>query len=332
MVSLPNPPRIWLAVRKVARLTILNRASYLALALVPIISAALPFIKNQVEATSTPFTDASEALSQEIHLVSQSIRDLPEGTEPCENLKFLESTLTRLGQRVSEFQKTAPYPAEIYLPWTLGSAFLAALLFVLGQLLFELGAPRQVKVCSRSEYVDRATQRYSDSSSPEVSKLADERLYHQLGLPYCASYRKRIESTVSGLLTLSAEECKTALPKYSEVELFELLDYADFSTSQTPAIANTFKPLKNSLQDEIQERFPEKDDLAQKKRLGAKIQRSSTLFYDSLSTKRMPLGFLALVLYSLAGYLILCIAIVQVLSVLSATGLNPVELMLPPIS
>lgn len=320
-MPLPSLP-VWLTVRNFASLSILNRTSLAVLASVPLISAILSLVK-------THLTSPSRKILHTLERINLDLENLPERINSCKTIEILEIRAEEIHQVIMNASEEQGVLQNIQLPWTLGSAFVAALFVVTAQLIYQIAAPQKVKLHSRDDYSNEIINQYQKAESPEKIQLAAERLFNS-ERPLFSTYRAKLEKKVSHFLP-SSEQTLAGIQRLSDGELFELLDYLEFAAGQSPAVAEAFETLTDQLKTEYQSRFSDRPDTAKKRRILATIERSSRLSYDSVAASRPVWGLIALFFYMAAAYLTLSISVVQVLSVISATGLNFIELFVPPL-
>ena len=171
----------WSLIRSVGELAVLTRASYLLLAIVPLLSAVWPAVRTAVsgvnqyaESSARELRDSAKELRTQIELLEGRVRDLEANTPGVlildsrskEEIKRiavaligkLDAANARLEPLASLKFRNLPGPD---LPQTLTLGFFAALCIALGHFVYEARAHEIVRNFSQKDFLLNEQEKFS---------------------------------------------------------------------------------------------------------------------------------------------------------------------------
>jgi hypothetical protein len=188
----------WRLVRGIAELRILTKASYLMLLIVPLLAAMWPTVRvtvnqyNKMAMSSNRIALKAKAdLDSCTRHIDDKIRQLK--ADANSSPEFAKEILERARLRNAEiatmindhkdeyFQKTLDQPK---FPKILAMAFFAALFIGLGHLLYEIGAPEQLKNRNFEEFISYRKEDYDSRPSNISMDRAKDYLTSSRGMQY----------------------------------------------------------------------------------------------------------------------------------------------------
>ena len=174
---------VWRLVRAFGALTILTRASYAMLVIVPLMAGAWPAIQTVINASEQKLVNISDRLTksaehlyesaQQLDAIRRSAdpsvakqneeRDVGEWVRRSSKLASEAEQLTEKIRQVHDSQST-------YMPAAWGLAFFAALAVALGQVVYQTSAPEIVRHYTLEEYQEfRSIPKGREPTSDEVN-------------------------------------------------------------------------------------------------------------------------------------------------------------------
>lgn len=167
----------WQLVRGIGEVQLLTRASYIMLALVPVLAGIWPSVRlvidkhnETLKKTTSELQEISQRLSSEaealknLHLPDNLDRNSASHTidEFVYQVSKLASTVNTKVSQLERFGTLSPW---LPVSWTL--AFFAALGVTFGHLVYQTQAPEVVRKNSRDEYVSRKRQSFREQPREE---------------------------------------------------------------------------------------------------------------------------------------------------------------------
>jgi uncharacterized protein YjbI with pentapeptide repeats len=166
----------WPIARHFGNLTLLTRASYLLLVIVPILAGLWPIIARTVS-TYDAAVDKAAAITVEVEQLNQTITNrLAQRSVVLDSNLF--ETVNRLDTRVTELREMLHH-AKIgppRFPRTFAALFFAALFAAFGHLLYQLWADSLVKETTERKHVETAVGEFNPADADSRIKL-DKALY-----------------------------------------------------------------------------------------------------------------------------------------------------------
>ncbi|QDV68015.1 hypothetical protein Poly24_17210 [Rosistilla carotiformis] len=185
----------WRMVRALGELQILTRASFALLVIVPVLAGTWPAVRLVVNHHNRAVRDATTLLERSetefIETLDRMKAEIPENdpsADPADSkrkklIESLESSSATFFAHVNSYvadysERTLKTPL---LPWTLASAFFAALFVVMGHMLYQLAAPEQLRKLTWDEYVLSKKEDYAKHPSSDTLTTARTVLRSRLG-------------------------------------------------------------------------------------------------------------------------------------------------------
>lgn len=185
----------WRLVRGLGELQILTRASFALLVIVPVLAGTWPAVRiavnhhNRAVRDATTLLERSEAeFSETFDRMKAELAENDTSADPADSKKIkliesLESSSATFFDHVNSYvddysERTLETPR---LPWTLASAFFAALFVVMGHMLYQLAAPEQLRKLTWDEYVLSKKEDYAKHPSSDTLTTARTVLRSRLG-------------------------------------------------------------------------------------------------------------------------------------------------------
>jgi uncharacterized protein YjbI with pentapeptide repeats len=167
----------WPLARHFGNLTLLTRASYLMLVLVPILASLWPLVRSIVSKYDDVVSRAAISVVASKKHLDHTLADLPPSA-PDALVSQLTKAANDLNARIASLQKVlgeASIPSPLF-PRTLVALFFAALFSAFGHLIYQLRADPLVKETGRRQYVARAVSEF-DSASADAPIRLDRALH-----------------------------------------------------------------------------------------------------------------------------------------------------------
>lgn len=167
----------WPVARGLGNLTLLTRASYLLLVLVPILAGVWPSLASAILYYDRAIAESIASLKDSQDKLDSLVRlhqeNLPPAAaiEVARSIDSLRSNIEGLKERLGGASIQVPV-----LPRTFAALFFAALFTALGHFLYQMGADPLVKEATRLEYVDRAKSEF-DENGPDAPLRLDRARY-----------------------------------------------------------------------------------------------------------------------------------------------------------
>ena len=237
----------WRFVRGLGELQILTKASYIALILVPMLTATWPAVRivvNQHNKAVHEATVAMKTLTEKFE--SAIIKAAPEESQNRSNNtkeKVFEDTLKRdMQTKAHEFLSIVNNYANDYaqralesprFPWTLAAAFFAALSVVIGHLFYQIFAPDQVKSMTWDEFIMLKKDDYSKHPSESTLLNAKSFLQSKIGKRVESSERHEFDNMTRNLIN-SREDIEAEIMSMSSKQQKSLLSWIESGNSSAP--------------------------------------------------------------------------------------------------
>lgn len=173
----------WSMTRKFGSLQILTKVSYTALLLIPILAGLWPVVNNTIHTYNDMVLESGLELHESILAITRQIKIQEQNVRNDTILdkwrKTLEDKKTILEQKAEMIRSTLADAVieKKYLPYGFASAFFAALLIVLGHLIYEMSANDLIKKVSLSEEMQTAVASFNDEG-PDCDKRLSEAIFN----------------------------------------------------------------------------------------------------------------------------------------------------------
>lgn len=155
----------WLIVRSLAQLTILTRASYFMLLLVPVIAGLWPSIDRTIQSYEVQFVLQAEKLRIAAETLSIGAEGFDGSQAIAASTAKLDEVINQITRNRQSIQALNPRMPKV---WAL--AFLASLSAVLAQVLFQACCDRRVQDENEQEFV--ANELLAFNTHPDHAELA----------------------------------------------------------------------------------------------------------------------------------------------------------------
>lgn len=211
------------------------------------------------------------------------------------------------------------------LPWSLAAAFFAALFVVLGHLVFQLAAPEPVRLFTWEDFIANRKEDYAKHPTTDALLRAREFVQTKLGRQLAESERYEAEETLRGMygsLEADRERRERTLRDLSKEKLMTLLDWIESKKSPAPSDYQEEAAYVSGkiLGEAPAEIISDGKDAAISTQEMTAIERGARAEYLRLAG-RNPLGTIAaVVLYTMAVWLIMIVIKVQAVAVVTAAG------------
>jgi uncharacterized protein YjbI with pentapeptide repeats len=157
----------WPVARHFGNLTLLTRASYLLLVLVPLLAAAWPAVRGLVSYYDDKVVQSAESLAVASKNLEQwaDVVETGAASPATEELTMLAAELAKKAVELQSVLGEARIPPPRF-PRTFAALFFAALFSAIGHLLYQLRADSLIKETTRKAYVERVTADFRNELTP----------------------------------------------------------------------------------------------------------------------------------------------------------------------
>lgn len=162
----------WPFCGRLGRLTLLTKASYLALIAVPIISWLWPIVRsvvNDFDSVVSSMRGTAESAASELSVLILENPDA--GLEFDKSVLELQSTISNFSSMLQD-----SIVEVSTLPVSLAAAFFAAMAVVIGHLILEIFGPENVRKFNKSKYIENVSENWVNSVAKR-DKVAESYLY-----------------------------------------------------------------------------------------------------------------------------------------------------------
>lgn len=297
----------WATVRGLGELTILTRASYTLLLLIPILALAWPVlsgVSNRIDASLSKVTASSEEVIRVIQNAEENVSNLRVKTEvdvlerivnpTSEMLKKLEKA-TRDTQETAIVAQNKIRSLDWRLPKALVQSFLAAAAIFIGQLLYQAFANQVVKENTIDQYESSKKLEYKQYSTATS-------LDHALTELSRTEVVGNESMAMKSLIGKGDQVRKKMIQSWTQEEL--IIAYAGMNRTERAEVVDL---LNNE----------------PSKALGL-VGQASRKHYTTQANAWGVIAFLSLAFYSIGIYLILIAFIRQLREVVSAAKLTSI--------
>lgn len=220
----------WRIVRGIGGLTILTRASYLALFLVPLLAGSWPGVRTIVNqhnaaieaATSAMYTANLQLkdLMNQIHIVANNTENSAVNQAISSADKAADHLASTADQYAEDFERRALESPN--LPEVFASTFFAALFVAVAHLIYQLGAPENVRSFTLGEFIKYRKRDYLDNKSSISLERARRYLGKPAGRRVTRSRLYSMETFLRGIHRETDEGKRMALHTLPVNEILEL--------------------------------------------------------------------------------------------------------------
>lgn len=156
----------WNVVRSLGQLQILNRVSLVALIAVPVVVAFWPAVRALAGAYHRHVAESHAAMDRLLLEIKRAAGEEDAPLSPEVQQRILEAT-ERAGRTLGEWQVEllGIVSESPHIGATLALVFFAAVFVTLGQLIYQVFAPEEVRKHDEDEFIDLAHQRYPESAA-----------------------------------------------------------------------------------------------------------------------------------------------------------------------
>lgn len=160
----------WTKVRDLASLAVLTRVSFTTLVLVPLLAGCWPALRLLIKQYNQAVDDANEAFKR-------ASLDLSSASVPVDNI--VGDLQARVKEIADHYSLESIPSADLPLVWVV--AFFSALAAVIGQLVYQIRAPAEIRRLSLDEYVRQRVTAFQGTGTDAKLNYALENVSTHLG-------------------------------------------------------------------------------------------------------------------------------------------------------